>query len=102
MLGFGERIVYLRKEKNLSQKALAEKMNISATRLNYWEKNKREPDLFNLLALCDALDITPDELLNYSKSYILTNEEKKIISEYRKNIKFNKIVNAWFGDNDEK
>lgn len=59
----GERIVSIRKEKKLSQKALAEKMGISATRLNYWEKDKREPDVQMINMLCAALGVDGDTLL---------------------------------------
>lgn len=59
----GERIVYFRKEKNMSQKALAGAMGISATRLNYWEKDKREPDVQMINLLCAALGVDGDTLL---------------------------------------
>lgn len=42
---FGKRLVYARNEKGYSQKQLAELMGITPTRLNYWEKDKREPDI---------------------------------------------------------
>ena len=37
----GEKIVYYRDKRGLTQKALAERMGITPTRLNYWEKDKR-------------------------------------------------------------
>ena len=52
----GERIVYYREKKGLSQRALAEQMGITATRLNYWEKDKREPDVAMINKLCEILD----------------------------------------------
>lgn len=45
MLSFGENLVGIRKSKGFSQKSLAEALGITPTRLNYWEKNKRFPDL---------------------------------------------------------
>lgn len=60
----GERIVFYRKQRKLTQKALAEQMSISPTRLNYWEKDKREPDVHMLNQLCRALDIDPKSLLS--------------------------------------
>lgn len=59
----GERIIFYRKQRGLSQKALAELLGISATRLNYWEKNKREPDVQMINNLCEALLIDGDSLL---------------------------------------
>ena len=37
----GKRLVKIRKEKGLTQKRLAELLDITPTRLNYWEKDKR-------------------------------------------------------------
>ena len=42
---FGKRLVSARNKLNLSQKDLAEKLGITPTRLNYYEKDKREPDI---------------------------------------------------------
>ncbi|MBR4892600.1 MAG: helix-turn-helix transcriptional regulator [Clostridia bacterium] len=102
MKGFGSKIIELRKIKGYTQKQLAEFLQISPTRLNYWEKDKREPDLFNILKLCEVLDISPDELLNIEKNIILNELEQKIILEYRTNIKFKNIVNVWLGVENEK
>ncbi len=59
----GERIVYYRKKAGFNQKGLAEALGISATRLNYWEKDKREPDISMINALCRALGVDGDTLL---------------------------------------
>lgn len=60
---FGERIVYFRESKGLSQKALAELAGITANRLYYYEKDKREPDVETIKAIASALNITGDDLL---------------------------------------
>ena len=59
----GEKIAYYRTEKGYSQKGLAEAMGITNTRLNYWEKDKREPDVKMLNLLCQTLDLDPKVLL---------------------------------------
>ena len=59
----GERIVYYRKKAGFNQKGLAEALGISATRLNYYEKDKREPDIKMINALCKALNVDGDTLL---------------------------------------
>lgn len=64
---FGERIVTARKNIGLSQKELAEKLGISATRLNYWEKNKRFPPIPMLNSLCEILKLEGDELIGRNK-----------------------------------
>lgn len=60
----GEKIVYYRDKRGLTQKALAERMGITPTRLNYWEKDKREPDMKMLNLLCKTLEIDPKALLS--------------------------------------
>ena len=44
-MGFGERIVSARKAAGLTQKALAEQMGSTGTRISLWEKEAREPDV---------------------------------------------------------
>lgn len=60
---FGERIVATRKEKGISQKALAELLGISPTRLNYWEKDKRFPPIPMLNRISEILEVDGDYLL---------------------------------------
>ena len=60
----GEKNVYYRDKKGWTQKALAERMGITPTRLNYWEKDKREPDVKMLNLLCRTLEVDPKILLS--------------------------------------
>ena len=60
----GERITFYRNAAGLTQKALAEKMEIGTTRLNYWEKDKREPDVKMINRLARALKISPIALIS--------------------------------------
>lgn len=64
----GEKIVFFRNKSGLTQKALAEKMDISSTRLNYWEKDKRLPDVLMLNRLCVALDVSPNDMFYSSET----------------------------------
>lgn len=52
---FGSNLIEIRKGKGLTQKALAEMLEITPTRLNYWEKDKRFPDLDMIRKLAEAL-----------------------------------------------
>ena len=60
----GEKIVYYRDKNGWTQKALAERMGITPTRLNYWEKDKRETDVKMLNLLCRTLEVDPKILLS--------------------------------------
>lgn len=62
-MSFGKRLVFYRNQAGYNQKQLAEKLNILPTRLNYWEKDKREPDVEMIKALASALCVSSDELL---------------------------------------
>lgn len=60
---FGERLAEYIAKSGLTQKQLADMIGVTPTRLNYWVKDKREPDVFYIKALAKALEITGDELL---------------------------------------
>ncbi len=57
------RLVNLRKEKNLSQEALAEKLGISRQAVSKWERAEASPDTDNLIMLARLYGISLDELL---------------------------------------
>ena len=60
----GKFIAEMRKEKNLTQKQLAEKLNISDKAVSKWECGKSMPDNSTLLGLCEVLGINVNELLS--------------------------------------
>lgn len=57
------RLVNLRKEKNLSQEALAEKLGISRQAVSKWERAEASPDTDNLILLARLYGVSLDELL---------------------------------------
>ena len=61
---FGETIKQLRIKKKLSQKDLANKLDICNTTLSQYEKDKRAPKFETLLKLADILGVSTDYLLN--------------------------------------
>lgn len=62
-LEIANRLVALRKENNLSQEALAEKLGISRQAVSKWERAEASPDTDNLIALAKLYHISLDELL---------------------------------------
>lgn len=56
-----------RLEQNLSQKALAEKINTNQTNISRYENGQREPSIKTAQALAKALGCTIDELLAESE-----------------------------------
>ena len=63
-LKIGQYIQHLRKEAGMTQKELAEKLNISFQAVSKWENGDTLPDTGILLDLCDVLNTTAEELLN--------------------------------------
>lgn len=56
-----------RKNKNLTQKELADKLNISEKTISKWECGKGLPEVSLMQPLCKELNITVNELLNGAK-----------------------------------
>jgi len=72
----GEFIAELRKEKNLTQKDLANELNVSDKAISRWETGKGFPDVDSLQALSKFFSVTINELLAGEKAEIETFEEK--------------------------
>ena len=65
MAGF---ICALRKEKGLTQKQLAQMLNVTDKAVSKWERGQGCPDITLLPALAAALDATPGELLDGARA----------------------------------
>ena len=52
-----------RKENNLSQDELAEKLGVSRQSISLWENGQTQPTIDNIIALAKIFNITADELL---------------------------------------
>lgn len=62
-MSLGERIYKLRTEKNLSQGALAEHLEVSRQSISKWENNNAVPDLEKIIKLSEIFEVTLDELV---------------------------------------
>ena len=60
---FAERLLELRKEKGISQAALAKALEVSYAVVCYWETDRSEPTAPNLVKLADFFEVTVDYLL---------------------------------------
>ena len=63
----GKFILQLRKEKNMTQKELAEKLGVTDRAISKWENGRGMPELSLMKALCDELGISVNELLSGEK-----------------------------------
>lgn len=60
----GQFIKELRKEKSLTQKEVAERLNVSEKTISKWETGKGFPDICFMLPLCKLFGISTNELLS--------------------------------------
>ncbi|MCR5787784.1 MAG: helix-turn-helix domain-containing protein [Bacilli bacterium] len=59
----GQRLTKLRKDKNLSQEEVAEKINVTRQTVSKWELDQSLPDVDKLIPLCELYEISTDMLL---------------------------------------
>ncbi len=84
----GKFISNCRKEKNITQSELAEKLNVTNRTVSRWENGKNMPDYSILKDLCNILEIDVNEFINGER---LSKEDKNnnddidlILKEYYK------------------
>lgn len=63
MVPFGERLKFLRTDKELSQQKLANELSVNQRTVSNWEKGIRRPDFEILVSIADFFDVTTDFLL---------------------------------------
>ena len=59
----GNKILELRKQKNITQEELAAELGVTAAAISKWENGYTLPDILMLCALADYFSVTTDELL---------------------------------------
>jgi len=69
MFIFNKRLKKLRKNKGLTQKELAEHIDVVQSKISSWETERLEPNLYRLIQLADYFGVTTD--------YLLGREEEK-------------------------
>ena len=72
----GKFIAECRKQKNLTQVQLAEKLSVTDKAVSKWERGIAMPDTSIMLELCDILSISVNELLSGEKIDMENNSQK--------------------------
>jgi transcriptional regulator with XRE-family HTH domain len=95
MLNIGDKIIQLRKQLNLSQNELAEKINVSRTIIGNYERNTNLPSIEILLKMAKTFNVTIDYLIgegefsSYDKEIIKRIEDiDKLDEETKKHLFF--------------
>lgn len=91
---FSERLKELREEAGLSQKEIADILNISRTSISGYESTNREPDFSTLIKIANFFDISLD--------YLLGRTDVKVPFEFNnaKHKDYIKILNMLSSDSD--
>lgn len=76
----GEVIHKYRKEKNLTQEELANRLGVSAPAVNKWERGTSQPDIMLLAPIARLLEISLETLLSFHET-LTTEEIAAIIKE---------------------
>lgn len=71
----GNKLLMLRKSKQLSQEEVAEKLEVTRQTISKWETDQSTPDFDKIVPLCELYGITPTELLMEGET------EKKILEK---------------------
>lgn len=80
-MDFDKKIIELRKQNNLTQEDLAEKLNVSRQTVSNWETAKCYPDIETLVIISNKFNISLD---------VLIKENVKMIKDIDKKVKINK------------
>ena len=81
---FSERLKELRKEQNLTQQELADKLGINRCNITNWECGNRETNFKMLIQLADMLNVSTDYLLGREVDMITFSEQLKQLRKQKK------------------
>lgn len=62
---FAENLMTARKARELSRTELADKLGLYPDSIRSYEHNVMSPNLFVFIKLCEALNLSPNDLLGY-------------------------------------
>lgn len=75
-MSFNENLQNLRKNRNISQEQLAEKLDVSRQAISKWESGTGYPEMDKLLKICEIFDCSLDVLMKGKVSEDATHEKK--------------------------
>lgn len=87
---FSKNLEFLRKEKNMTQTELANKINVDQTTIGRWEDGNREPTVGNVANIANVFNVSIPDLLDkdlsnedikFDELEVLFNKHKDILTE---------------------
>ena len=88
-MDFNEKLQHLRKQQNMTQEQLAEKLYVSRTAISKWESGKGYPNIESLKSIAELFNITIDDLLS--------GDELIVVAQTENNTNLKKIYATIFG-----
>ena len=77
-------ILYQRKKSGLTQKELAERINVKNTSVSNWERGDNSIDIETLVKLCEVFNVSLNDMYGvYGKKEYYTEKENAIIKAFR-------------------
>ena len=96
----GKFIALKRKQKNLTQEQLAEKLGVSNKTISKWETRKCMPDYSIVKSLCEELEVTVAELMDgeiSEENSVRTYDDEQILDLLRRTQELEKQKNMLYG-----
>ena len=72
---FNDKLVQLRKQHGFSQETLADMLGVSRQAVSKWETALTQPEMLNILRLCEIFAVTPNELLGCEEDSLTQKHE---------------------------
>ena len=91
---FGDNLKLIRKNKNMSQELLAEKMNVSRQSVSKWENGEAYPEMNNILQLCKIFNCKINDLIHTDMRDLDSLDEEIIMNVVKFNEKKQKQVKS--------
>lgn len=82
---FGDNLKTIRKNKNMSQEQLAEKINVSRQSVSKWETGESYPEMNHILELCKIFHCKINDLIHTDMSDISSFDEKIVMDVVKLN-----------------
>ncbi len=74
---FGENLKFIRKDKGMTQKEVADKLFIAVSTYANWEQGRRDPSIEDIVNLTGVFEIDFNELFNYDFKRMVEEEMGK-------------------------
>ena len=78
---FNEKLVMLRKQHNLSQEQVAEKLGVARQTISKWELGETTPEMDKLIIMSELYNITLDELMKEENEGKVVNDPNNTNSQ---------------------